>query len=214
MIQAPGADVLGIGGISRSRRGQVAVSADRRQQPSPHGTRPFCSGSNPVGATGKRAGQREGKKEGACDDDPRVENVFKPSGLEDSRKLFRDNGSLPGCQFNSLKQSTDWEYSANTKLHSLEIKNSAGEAIESHQLSYENAAEDYLNGHRVTDDFGLKGPEWPAASDSFGWASSPDRGIDSLGVCTFLLAWWAEACERSAATRWTRGITVQAWACG
>ena len=57
------------------------------------------TGSNPVGATQQRQGQKEGKKEGACEDDLRVENVFKPTGLEDSRKLFRGSGSVPGCQF-------------------------------------------------------------------------------------------------------------------
>jgi YD repeat-containing protein len=101
----------------------------------------------------------EGNEPNACDDDLRVVNRFKPTGLEDSRELFRGSGSAPGCQFNSLKQTTDWEYFANAKLHTLEIENSAGEVIESHELSYEDGANDYLNGHRVADAFGLEGPQ-------------------------------------------------------
>ncbi|MGH2750230.1 MAG: RHS repeat-associated core domain-containing protein [Actinomycetota bacterium] len=117
----------------------------------------------------------EGNKASACDDDLRVVNAFKPTGLEDSRKLYRGTGSAPGCGWStSPQQVTEWDYFANTKLDTLEIRNSAGAIVESHELFYEDPGGDYLNGHRVADDFGLEGPSaQPTECEPGGGAPRP-----------------------------------------
>jgi RHS repeat-associated protein len=57
-----------------------------------------------------------------------------------------------------LRQKTLWDYFANGKLKTLETQKGNGTTLEQHTVSYFDANDDYVNGHRTSDVFVLAGP--------------------------------------------------------
>lgn len=88
-------------------------------------------------------------------DDRMITNSFFPTGWERERVVQRSDGA-GGWQ---TKQTTTWDYFANGKLRTLATKNGQGTIVESHTVSYEDAAGIYVNGHRTKDVFTLLGPD-------------------------------------------------------
>jgi RHS repeat-associated protein len=88
-------------------------------------------------------------------DEQRIENLFTPTGWEAQRIVYR---KVSGAW--QPKQTTNWDYFANGKLKKLTIRKGGPSAtvVESHDVSFLDASNIYVNGHRTKEVFTLKGP--------------------------------------------------------
>lgn len=90
-------------------------------------------------------------------DDQKVTNQWSFTGLETQRT--RATGGEGNWQ---PRQVTNWDHYANGDLKTLTAtKASDNTILESHEVSYEDASGNYVNGNRVSDQFFRRGPTPP-----------------------------------------------------
>ena len=93
----------------------------------------------------------------ACKNDSRTKTTYFGTGWEKSREIRRAGD---GCTATSttwpVKQTTTWAHFDNGKLRTLVTKNGAGAVTESHDVSYVDVNNDYVNGNRTRDRYILE----------------------------------------------------------
>lgn len=87
-------------------------------------------------------------------DDLRTTTAFSPTGRERQRTIEAGTSTAGWTP----RQTTTWDHFANGKLRELVTKNGAGTVVEQHTVGYEEGGV-YVNGHRTTDTFMVKGPD-------------------------------------------------------
>jgi RHS repeat-associated protein len=90
-------------------------------------------------------------------DDQKVTTDFFATGWEKQRQILRNATAW------NAKQTTVWDYFANGKLKTLTTTSgtSTGQVKENHTISYLDASNNYVNGNRTEDLFGIDGPSTP-----------------------------------------------------
>ena len=91
-------------------------------------------------------------RQASTSDDQRILNAFYPTGWEKTRTIQR---LVSGAW--QTKQTTDWTHYLNGSLKTLVTKNGSGTILESHDVSYTDALNRYVNGHKTKDVFQRSG---------------------------------------------------------
>ncbi|WP_433649102.1 DNRLRE domain-containing protein [Micromonospora zamorensis] len=92
-----------------------------------------------------------------CKDDQRIVNTFWGTGEEKQRDTYRAGDSCTSDPASwPKKQTTTWTHFDNGKLRTLNTTNGSGAVTESHDVSYFDPNNIYVNGNRTKDRYVLK----------------------------------------------------------
>ncbi|MDQ3933069.1 MAG: Ig-like domain-containing protein [Actinomycetota bacterium] len=105
-------------------------------------------------------GRKDGSDTDAHVDDRQIVTEYVETGWWRQRTISkRPQGAPPSSDLTAVKQRTTRDHFDNGKLKTLETRNGSGTVLESHDVSYADAAGRYVNGHRTKDVFTLRGPD-------------------------------------------------------
>ena len=94
--------------------------------------------------------------EASTADDTRIRTSYLPQGWELQRTT--DKYVPGGSPVWQAKKAQDWTYYDNGQLKTMSTKNGEGTVLESHDLSYTDAAGRYANGNQTADTFKRSSP--------------------------------------------------------
>jgi len=97
-----------------------------------------------------------------CAGDQHIATSYLPTGWESRRVVARMPSSCTGESSNpgdyTTRQTTNWTFNDNGKLNTLEVRNAAGQVLQTHTVGYDDPTGIYNNGSRTSDRFSLNGP--------------------------------------------------------
>ncbi len=98
-----------------------------------------------------------------CANDQHVTTSYLPTGWESRRVMARMAGTCTGAETTTAssyptKQTTNWTYTDNGNLSTLDVRGAAGQVLQAHTVGYDDPAGVYNDGFRTSDRFSLNGP--------------------------------------------------------
>ena len=97
-----------------------------------------------------------------CANDQHVTTSYLPTGWESRRVMARMAGTCSGAETTTAssyptKQTTNWTYTDNGRISTLNVLDGAGHVLQTHSVGYDDPAGVYNDGFRTSDKFSLNG---------------------------------------------------------
>lgn len=98
-----------------------------------------------------------------CANDQHITTSYLATGWESRRVMARMAGTCSGAETTTAssyptKQTSNWTYTDNGKISTLNVLDAAGHVLQTHTVGYDDPAGVYNDGFRTSDRFSLNGP--------------------------------------------------------